>query len=86
MQFVKTDGHEQVDVATRRRRCRAQRGPAERRILRDRAMLLLSGAGLTPTEISQVALAFAEGCRNRSYISYRIRQAQRLAARQAQGA
>lgn len=75
MLFVKTDGQEAVEVVTSRKRPRVKRSIKAQQELLDYTMLLLANAGLTPTDVSEVAKAFANGAKTRAQIAVRIKQA-----------
>lgn len=75
MLFVKPDGEEAVEIVTNRKRPRPKRDADSQRELLDYTMLLLSNAGLSPTDVSEVAKAFAAGAKSREKISMRIKEA-----------
>ncbi len=83
MIFIDESG-EGVDVATSRRRFRAPLSPDRRRLLRDRAMLLLRRAGLSFGDIVEVAQAFLhEPVTDKSFVRRRILAAEQYATWEA---
>ena len=67
MRFMRPDGSE-VEVETRLRRARAERGPAQDRLLRELVFLLLYKNGFTLDEITLAVAALCEGGTSRSWI------------------
>ncbi len=59
MLFARPSGEGVEVTASRKRKPLLARGPQERRILRDRVLVLLAGMGMTTAELLEVALAFA---------------------------
>jgi hypothetical protein len=89
MLFVGRDGHEEIEHDGRRRRQpreereRLKRQPRVRRILRDRAIMILYRGGMKPGEIYDFAEALAGGkpAISLSQIYRRIEAAEELARR-----
>lgn len=84
MIFARQGSQDGVEIAAGRRISRAERSPDGRRILRDRAMLLLRRAGLSYTDIAEIGQAFRDDAiTDRSSVRKRILEAERLAEREA---
>jgi hypothetical protein len=84
MLFAKEGSQEGVEFGSGRRRSKADRSPDGRRILRDRAMLILHRSGLSYNDIAEVAQAFKdEPITERMRVRDRIMAAKKFAEGEA---